>query len=104
MWRTGADSRSSGFRVPSSQREALTHHAFGRNNATGYRDRRTRNSELGTPMLTLTTARLELMPFSADAIDALLERDEPALRQLTGATFPVPLRPPPLLEDVLPLV
>jgi ribosomal-protein-alanine N-acetyltransferase len=55
-------------------------------------------------MLTLTTARLGLMPFSADAIDALLERDEPTLRQLTGATFPVPLRPPPLLEDVLPLV
>jgi RimJ/RimL family protein N-acetyltransferase len=55
-------------------------------------------------MLTISTNRLELVPFSADGIDALLAGDEPRLRQLTGLSFPLPLRPPPLLEDVLPLV
>ncbi len=55
-------------------------------------------------MLTLSTPRLELVPFTADAIDALLAGDESRLSILTGATFPAPLRPPPLLEDVLPLV
>lgn len=55
-------------------------------------------------MLKLSTPRLDLLPFTADGIDALLARDEPRLRQVTGASFPTPLRPPPLLEDVLPLV
>lgn len=52
----------------------------------------------------ISTDRLELAPLSADSIDALLGGDEPRLRELTGATFPAPLRPPPLIEDVLPLV
>jgi RimJ/RimL family protein N-acetyltransferase len=55
-------------------------------------------------MLKLSTGRLELIPFTADAIEALLAGDEPRLRQETGFTFPSPLRPPPLLEEVLPLV
>jgi RimJ/RimL family protein N-acetyltransferase len=55
-------------------------------------------------MLTLSTPRLDLLPFTADGIDALLTGDEPRLLQLTGVNFPAPLRPPPLLEEVLPLV
>lgn len=55
-------------------------------------------------MLTLSTSRLDLIPFTADAIDALLARDEARLGGLTGVTFPRPLKPPPLLEEVLPLV
>lgn len=52
----------------------------------------------------LETRRLRLLPFTADAIAALLAGDAPRLERLTGCTFPAPLRPPPLLEDVLPLV
>ncbi len=55
-------------------------------------------------MLTLTTERLELVPFTADAIAALLAGDGDRLRTLTGFTFPSPLSPPPLMEDLLPLV
>jgi RimJ/RimL family protein N-acetyltransferase len=54
--------------------------------------------------MNLSTARLDLIPFTADGIDALLAGDEARLRLETGVTFPTPLRPPPLLEDVLPLV
>jgi RimJ/RimL family protein N-acetyltransferase len=52
----------------------------------------------------LTTERLELVPFTADAIDALLAGDAPRLQSLTGLVFPAPLRPPPLMEELLPLV
>jgi len=52
----------------------------------------------------ILTDRLELTPFTAPAIDALLRGDAPALEQLTGLQFPRPLRPPPLMEDLLPLV
>jgi RimJ/RimL family protein N-acetyltransferase len=55
-------------------------------------------------MLTLATERLTLLPFTADAIDALLAGDPARLEALTGCVFPRPLRPPPLLEDVLPMV
>lgn len=55
-------------------------------------------------MLNLVTARLELVPFTAAAIEALLGDDEPELRRLTGLTFPSPLLPPPLMENLLPLV
>ncbi len=55
-------------------------------------------------MLTLSTARLDLIPFAPRAIDALLAGDEATLRTLTGLHFPTPLRPPPLMEEVLPLV
>lgn len=52
----------------------------------------------------LTTGRLELVPFTADAIDALLAGDAARLQSLTGLVFPTPLRPPPLMEELLPLV
>jgi RimJ/RimL family protein N-acetyltransferase len=52
----------------------------------------------------LTTSRLELLPFTADAIDALLAGDTERLHRLTGVTFPVPLQPPPLMEELLPQV
>lgn len=55
-------------------------------------------------MLTLSNDRLELIPFTAEGIDALLEGDEPRLKAITGVSFPKPLKPPPLIEDVLPLV
>ncbi len=52
----------------------------------------------------LDTPRLVLVPFEPEAIDALLAGDLPRLARLTGLTFPTPLRPPPLMEEVLPLV
>lgn len=52
----------------------------------------------------LTTDRLEIIPFTADAIDALLQHDSARLAELTGLDFPTPLRPPPLMEELLPLV
>ena len=55
-------------------------------------------------MLRVETARLILVPFEAEAIDALLRGDETQVAQLTGYSFPSPLQPPPLMGDVLPLV
>jgi RimJ/RimL family protein N-acetyltransferase len=55
-------------------------------------------------MLPLETERLRLLPLSSAAIDALLAGDGARLRELTGATFPAPVRPPPLTEDLLPMV
>lgn len=55
-------------------------------------------------MLQLETERLRLLPLSSSAIDALLTGDAARLRELTGATFPAPVRPPPLTEGVLPMV
>ena len=52
----------------------------------------------------LTTERLTLAPFTADAITALLEGDAARLTALTGYEFPQPLRPPPLMEELLPQV
>jgi ribosomal-protein-alanine N-acetyltransferase len=54
--------------------------------------------------LQVETDRLSLRPFSADGIDALLGGDGARADDLTGARFPRPLRPPPLMEKVLPLV
>jgi [ribosomal protein S5]-alanine N-acetyltransferase len=50
------------------------------------------------------TSRLELIPLSADAIDALLQADGDQLRALTGAEFPHPVAPPPYMADSLPVV
>ena len=55
-------------------------------------------------MLQLDTERLRLLPLSSTAIDALLAGDGARLRALTGATFPAPVRPPPLTEELLPMV
>jgi ribosomal-protein-alanine N-acetyltransferase len=55
-------------------------------------------------LMHLETARLRLLSLTADAIDALLTGNTARLANLTGARFPEPLRPPPLTEEVLPLV
>lgn len=52
----------------------------------------------------LTTERLTLVPFAAEAIDALLAGDATRLAERTGYQFPQPLRPPPLMEELLPQV
>src|SRR5512146_2736865 len=57
----------------------------------------------GAPMR-LETSRLVLLSLTPEAIDALLDGDGARLATLTDARFPSPLRPPPLTEDVLPLV
>jgi ribosomal-protein-alanine N-acetyltransferase len=55
-------------------------------------------------MTTVRTDRLEIIPLSADAIDALLQGDATRLRSLTGAEFPLPVAPPPYMADSLPVV
>jgi ribosomal-protein-alanine N-acetyltransferase len=52
----------------------------------------------------LETPRLVLLSLTPEAIDALLGGDAVRLATLTDAKFPIPLRPPPLTEEVLPLV
>lgn len=52
----------------------------------------------------LTTPRLRLVPFISEAIGALLAGDEARLRAVTGFSFPTPLRPPPLMDELLPMV
>lgn len=53
---------------------------------------------------TVHTARLELNPLSADAIEALLDADADRLRSLTAAEFSLPLAPPPYMAESLPVV
>jgi ribosomal-protein-alanine N-acetyltransferase len=53
---------------------------------------------------TVHTARLELSPLSADAIEALLAGDAIRLRMLTRAEFPPPVAPPPYMAESLPVV
>jgi ribosomal-protein-alanine N-acetyltransferase len=50
------------------------------------------------------TERLELAPLSLEAIEALLQGDAARLRELTGATFPRPVAPPPYRAEALPVV
>lgn len=52
----------------------------------------------------LPTARLEIVPLSADAIEALLQGNLDRLRALTGAEFPQPVSPPPYMAESLPVV
>ncbi|HEX7336877.1 MAG TPA: GNAT family N-acetyltransferase [Gemmatimonadales bacterium] len=52
----------------------------------------------------LQTPRLELVPLSGDAIDALLEGNAARLRSLTDAEFPQPVGPPPYMAESLPVV
>ena len=56
------------------------------------------------PGTSVHTARLELTPLDADAIQALLAGDAERLKQLTGAAFPQPVGPPPYMADSLPVV
>lgn len=53
---------------------------------------------------TLRTQRLELLPLSGDAIDALLAGDRARLRSITNAEFPLPVAPPPYMAGSLPVV
>jgi ribosomal-protein-alanine N-acetyltransferase len=50
------------------------------------------------------TQRLELLPLTADAIDALLRGDGQQLRLLTRAEFALPVAPPPYMAESLPVV
>ncbi|MBA3416514.1 MAG: GNAT family N-acetyltransferase [Chloroflexia bacterium] len=50
----------------------------------------------------IATERLLLPPLSADAIQSLIDGDKERLEALTGAWFPRPLAPPPLMADALP--
>jgi RimJ/RimL family protein N-acetyltransferase len=50
----------------------------------------------------IRTDRLLLLALDADALDACIAGDRERLSALTGATFPVPLVAPPLLDDALP--
>jgi RimJ/RimL family protein N-acetyltransferase len=50
---------------------------------------------------TLTSDRLDLVPLTAQAIEALMARDGERLSQVTGALFPAPVELPPLLDDAL---
>ena len=59
---------------------------------------------MSTPALRLSTDRLELRPLTADALDALILRDQRRLEAVTGARFPDPLLPPPLMDDALPFM
>jgi RimJ/RimL family protein N-acetyltransferase len=52
----------------------------------------------------IRTTRLEMVPLSAEAIEALLEGNPDRLRTLTGAEFPQPITPPPYMAESLPVV
>jgi [ribosomal protein S5]-alanine N-acetyltransferase len=52
----------------------------------------------------LCTERIELLPLTAAAIDALLAGDAGRLRALTGAEFTDPVEPPPYMAESLPEV
>ena len=52
----------------------------------------------------ILTQRLELLPLTTEAIDALLGGDGHRLRSLTGADFPLPVAPPPYMAESLPVV
>src|SRR5687767_1483130 len=51
-----------------------------------------------------STPRLDLIPMSADVIDALLAANADRLRSLTGAEFPDSAGPPPYMAESLPVV
>ena len=51
--------------------------------------------------MALLTDRLELIPMSAAALDALIDSDRPKLEAVTHAHFPDPLCAPPLMADAL---
>jgi RimJ/RimL family protein N-acetyltransferase len=52
----------------------------------------------------IETDRLILQPLDAEAVDALVRGDADAVERATGAGFPRPAGPPPLMEGALPLV
>lgn len=60
------------------------------------------NSDPVSSAATIATDRLELLPLTVDALDALIAGDANRLRRLTGAVFPTPVDAPPLMADALP--
>lgn len=52
----------------------------------------------------IETERLSMPVLGVEAIEALIAADTRRLEALTGATFPVPLGPPPLMDDALPFM
>ena len=61
-----------------------------------------RSGGLALDTFRLATERLDLRPITAAIIEAFMAADANRLVVLTGATFPHPLRPPPLFADDLP--
>jgi [ribosomal protein S5]-alanine N-acetyltransferase len=61
-----------------------------------------RSGGLAVDTSRLVTERLDLRPITAAIIAAFIAADADRLVGLTGATFPHPLRPPPLFADDLP--
>ena len=51
----------------------------------------------------IATEGLILPPLGADAIQTLIDADGARLKALTGARFPRPVAPPPLMDDALPV-
>ena len=49
----------------------------------------------------MATDRLDLLPLTADALDALIRGAGAELTALTGSRFPEPVVAPPLMEDAL---
>ncbi len=56
---------------------------------------------MSVPTRRLSNGRTDLLPLTAAALDALILRNRERLEALTGASFPEPLAPPPLMDDVL---
>jgi ribosomal-protein-alanine N-acetyltransferase len=52
----------------------------------------------------LSTDRLDVLPLTADALDALIRADRAPLEAFGNARFPDPLTAPPLMEDALPYI
>lgn len=52
-------------------------------------------------MTVIATRRLDLIPLTVEALEALMAGDRTTLETATGARFPVPIEPPPLTSDVL---
>lgn len=52
----------------------------------------------------IRTERLTLKPFTPEAIEAMIAGDALRLAAITTAAFPQPLSPPPLMEDVFPMI
>jgi ribosomal-protein-alanine N-acetyltransferase len=66
---------------------------------TASRDQR---ADMASPQI--RTERLTLRPFTPEAIEAMLSGDALHLAAVTTAAFPQPLSPPPLMEDVFPMI
>jgi [ribosomal protein S5]-alanine N-acetyltransferase len=56
------------------------------------------------PSSVLSSRRLDLIPLTTAALDALIVGDRQRLEAETGARFPAPLAAPPLMEDALPFM